>query len=63
MTVKIAMLVLALLILAGAVRKWRRPPTVGGARARPIEAARKCVRCDAYVVDPASCARADCPLR
>lgn len=60
MTMKAAMLILALLLIVGIVGKWRRP-RVDGARRPPIEAAQKCAVCDAYVIASASCDRPDCP--
>ena len=61
MTAKLALLLLAALLVVGMIGKWRAPK-VDRTRGKPIEAARKCVVCDAYVLGGAAgCARADCP--
>lgn len=60
MTLKAAMLLLALLLIVGMLGKWRSP-RVDKSGNRPIEAARKCAVCDAYVLGSAPCERTDCP--
>jgi len=57
---KIALFLLALVILAGAVSRWRRSDAPPG---KAIEPARKCPECGSYVMGagPGPCARADCP--
>jgi hypothetical protein len=64
MIVRLALLLLALLLVLAMLGRWRRrvgrrPP------APPIEAARRCPDCDAYVVGsrPDPCARPDCRFR
>ena len=49
---KIALLLLAVVILAGAIAKWRRPDAP---KRNAIEPARKCPECGAYVVGPGPC--------
>jgi hypothetical protein len=64
MITRAIVLVLVGLMIAGLIRKWTRP-AVPGARTRPIESARKCPACDAYVLgaNPEPCGRGDCPFR
>ena len=61
---RLIVLVLLGLLVAGLIRRWTRP-AVTRTRARPIEAARKCPACEAYVLgaSPEPCDRADCPYR
>lgn len=49
---KIALVVLALVILAGALAKWRKPDAAQG---KAIEPARKCDDCGAYMIGPGPC--------
>lgn len=62
MTVKLAMIVLALVLLAGAIGK--RIGAAGGRRGRPrrpaVEAARKCPTCGDWVMEGARCLRPGC---
>jgi hypothetical protein len=64
MITRLIVLVLLGLLIAGMIRKWTRP-AVPGSRARPIEPARKCPDCDAYVLgaSPEPCGRSECPFR
>lgn len=49
---KIALLAVALLILAGALAKWRKTDAEPD---KAIEPARKCPDCGAYVIGPGPC--------
>ena len=49
---KIALLALALVILAGAVAKWRKSDAAPG---KSIEPARKCPDCGAYMIGSGPC--------
>lgn len=61
MTLKAALILVALLLLAGMIGR-SFAPRVDNPRKRPVvEAARKCPACGAYVLGDAACARADCP--
>lgn len=61
MTFKIAMLLLALVLLAGAFGKAARRP-LGGSGTKPVEAARKCALCGVYMFgEGASCGKPECP--
>ena len=59
---KIALLLLAVLILAGAIAKWRRPEAP---KRNAIEPARKCAECGTFIVGagPCPCLAADGPNR
>jgi hypothetical protein len=57
MVTKLALLVLAAVILAGAVSRWRKPP--GTSSGNKIEAARKCPDCGAYLIGSGPCPCAD----
>lgn len=63
MTLKIALLLLALALLAGFLSKGRGAPKVERSRKPNIVAAKRCARCDAYVLAQSPCRRADCPQR
>lgn len=60
MTFKAALILVALMLLAGMLRKKFGPPA-GRGKGPAIEAAQKCPTCDAYVLAGAPCARSDCP--
>jgi len=53
---KLALLVVALLLLAGAVAKWRKPDPPRGTK---IERARKCADCGAYMIGSGPCTCAE----
>lgn len=63
MTLKLALLLLALALIAGFLSKGRGAPKVERSRKPHIEAAQRCGRCDAYVLAKSPCGRADCPQR
>jgi hypothetical protein len=65
MITRAIVLVLLGLLIAGLIRKWMDPALPRGRRAAPIESARKCPVCDAYVLgaSPEPCERGDCPFR
>lgn len=65
MIARVIVLVLLGLLIAGLIRKWMGPALPRDRRAQPIESARKCPQCDAYVLDasPEPCERSDCPFR
>jgi hypothetical protein len=64
MIVRLALLLLVLMLVLALLGRWRR--RIGRRPAPPpIEAARRCPDCDAYVfgLRPEPCARADCRFR
>jgi hypothetical protein len=58
MITKLALLLLAAVLLAGIVSRWRKPPP---SRGNAIESARKCSDCGAYLIGPGPCACAEKP--
>ncbi len=52
MMTKIALLLVALVILAGALAKWRKGDAAPG---KAIEPARKCPDCGDYMIGPGAC--------
>lgn len=60
MTLKAAIVLFALMLLAGMISK-RFGPRVDRPKGPEIEAARKCPTCGAYALAGALCGRADCP--
>jgi hypothetical protein len=65
MITRVIVLVLVGLLVAGLIRKWMGPTLPRDRRAEPIQSARKCPTCDAYVLgaSPEPCERGDCPFR
>jgi hypothetical protein len=65
MITRLIVLVLLGLLIAGLIRKWMGPALPRDRRGPPIEPARKCPDCDAYVLgaSPEPCERSDCPFR
>lgn len=62
MTLKAVLVLAALALLAGMLRRRFAPPS-RRPRGPVIEAAQKCPSCGAYVLAGAPCARPDCPPR
>ncbi len=62
MSLKIAMLLLAALIVSGIIGR-ARAQRVDRTKSSKIEAARKCETCGAYALAGAPCERGDCPRR
>ncbi len=60
MTLKAAIILVGLLLLAGMIGR-SLAPRVERRKGRAVEAARKCPVCETYVLTDAACARADCP--
>jgi hypothetical protein len=52
MIAKLALLLIAAVVLAGAIGRWGRPPA---SRGNAIERARKCGTCGSYVVGDGPC--------
>jgi hypothetical protein len=64
MIIKAVMLFLIGMLVLGMFGKLRFPGLPRGKSKRTkIESARKCTRCDAYVIGSDPCERPDCPLR
>jgi hypothetical protein len=61
MTIKALVVLVALLLLAGMIGRSLGLRGVGKRKTPPIEAARKCPTCEAYVFGSAGCDRPDCP--
>jgi hypothetical protein len=63
MIVRAALVLLALLVVVAALGRWRRIASRPGPP--PIESARRCPDCEAYVFGPRPepCARPDCRFR
>lgn len=57
---KIALVLVALVVLAGALSRWRKPPKAQPG-ANEIEAARKCPDCGTYLIGQGPCPCADRP--
>jgi hypothetical protein len=65
MIVRSALVLLALMLVVAVLGRWRRQHLGRGPAPPPIESARRCPDCDAYVFGPRPepCARPDCRFR
>jgi hypothetical protein len=64
MIVRLALLVLAAVLIVAIIGRWMNPRVAGRPPAPRVQSARKCPICEAYVLgaQPDPCGQADCPF-